>query len=144
MKTFALLRVPVKMYRQIIVLISEMIVLLREFIQKKQTLHIEVVLFDYWLYFNLKISLGLWKFSLDVDLFRYALDLLLPFSEFFYLLPLEAMWDFFQKYNIKTHPNMCMLMYFKIQSDQTRIMRNALRSQIFYLFTKSSMTMGCW
>ena len=86
------------MYRQIIVLISEMIiVLLREFIQKKQTLHIEVVLFDYWLYFILKISLGLWKFSLDVDLFRYALDLLLPFSEFFYLLPLEAHVGFFSE-----------------------------------------------
>ena len=33
---------------------------------------------------------------------------------------------------------MCILMYFKIQSDQPRITRNALKSQIFDLFTKSS------
>ena len=85
------------MCRQIIVLISEIIVLLREFIQKKQTLHIKVVLFDYWLHFILKISLGLSKYSLDVVLFRYALDLLLPFSEFFYLLPLEAHVGFFSE-----------------------------------------------
>ena len=32
---------------------------------------------------------------------------------------------------------MCTLIYFKIQSDQPRITRNALKSQIFYLFTKS-------
>ena len=35
---------------------------------------------------------------------------------------------------------MRILMYFKIQSDQPRITRNALKSQIFYLFTKSSST----
>ena len=29
------------------------------------------------------------------------------------------------KYKIKTNPNMCILMYFKIQSDQPRITRNA-------------------
>ena len=33
---------------------------------------------------------------------------------------------------------MCILMYFKIQSEQPRITRNALKSQIFDLFTKSS------
>ena len=33
---------------------------------------------------------------------------------------------------------MCILMYFKIQSDQPRITRSALKSQIFDLFTKSS------
>ena len=33
---------------------------------------------------------------------------------------------------------MCILMYFKIQSDQLGITRNALKSQIFDLFTKSS------
>ena len=33
---------------------------------------------------------------------------------------------------------MCVLMYFKIQSDQPRKTRNALKSQIFDLFTKSS------
>ena len=32
---------------------------------------------------------------------------------------------------------MCVLMYFKIQSDQPRITQNALKSQIFDLFTKS-------
>ena len=31
-----------------------------------------------------------------------------------------------------------ILMYFKIQSDQPRITRNPLKSQIFHLFTKSS------
>ena len=33
---------------------------------------------------------------------------------------------------------MCILMYFKNQSDQPRITRNVLKSQIFDLFTKSS------
>ena len=33
---------------------------------------------------------------------------------------------------------MCILMYFKVQSDQPRITRNAIKSQIFDLFTKSS------
>ena len=33
---------------------------------------------------------------------------------------------------------MCILMYFKIQSDQLRITQNALKSQIFDLFAKSS------
>ena len=32
---------------------------------------------------------------------------------------------------------MYILMYFKIQSDQPRITRNALKSQIFHLLTKS-------
>ena len=36
---------------------------------------------------------------------------------------------FFSK--IKANPNMCILMYFKIQSDQPGITRNALKSQIF-------------
>ena len=40
------------------------------------------------------------------------------------------------KYKIKTNPNMCILMYFKIQSDQPRITRNALKGKIFDLFTK--------
>ena len=45
----------------------------------------------------------------------------------------------FKKYKMKTNPNMCTLMYFKTQpSDQPRITRNALKSQIFDLFTKSS------
>ena len=30
---------------------------------------------------------------------------------------------------------MCILMYFEIQNDQPRITRNALKSQIFDLFT---------
>ena len=33
---------------------------------------------------------------------------------------------------------MCILMYFKIQRDQPRITRKALKSQILDLFTKSS------
>ena len=33
---------------------------------------------------------------------------------------------------------MCILMCFKIQSDQPRIKQNALKSRIFDLFTKSS------
>ena len=33
---------------------------------------------------------------------------------------------------------MCILMYFEVQSDQPRITRNAIKSQIFDLFTKSS------
>ena len=33
---------------------------------------------------------------------------------------------------------MCILMHFKIQNDQPRITRNALKSQIFHLFTKLS------
>ena len=33
---------------------------------------------------------------------------------------------------------MCILMYFKIQSDQPRITQNALTSQIFDLLTNSS------
>ena len=41
------------------------------------------------------------------------------------------------KYKIKTNPSMNILIYFKIQSDQPRITRNALRNQIFDLFTKS-------
>ena len=32
---------------------------------------------------------------------------------------------------------MCILMYFKIQSDQSRIARNASKSEIFDLFTES-------
>ena len=32
---------------------------------------------------------------------------------------------------------MCILVYFKIQSDQPRITRNALKCQISDLFTKS-------
>ena len=32
---------------------------------------------------------------------------------------------------------MCSLMYFKIQGDQPKITRNALKSEIFDLFTKS-------
>ena len=40
------------------------------------------------------------------------------------------------RHKIKTNPNMCILMYFKIQIDQPRITRNALKSQIFDLFTK--------
>ena len=46
--------------------------------------------------------------------------------------------DSFKKYKIRTNPNMCILMYTEIQSDQTRITRNALKSQIFDSFTKSS------
>ena len=46
--------------------------------------------------------------------------------------------DIFKKYKIKTNPNMCILIYFKIQSDQPRITRHALKSQILDLFTKSS------
>ena len=38
----------------------------------------------------------------------------------------------------KTNPKMWILMYFEIQSDQLRITQNALKSQIFDLFTKSS------
>ena len=38
----------------------------------------------------------------------------------------------------KTNPNMCILMYFEIQSYQPRIAQNALKSQIFELFTKPS------
>ena len=33
---------------------------------------------------------------------------------------------------------MCILMYFKIQNDLSRINRKAFKSQIFDLFTKSS------
>ena len=44
----------------------------------------------------------------------------------------------FKKHKIKTNPKMCILMCFKIQSDQPRIKRNALKSQIFDLFAKSS------
>ena len=40
--------------------------------------------------------------------------------------------------SFKTNLNMCILMYFKIQSDQLRITRNAFISQIFDLFSKSS------
>ena len=51
------------------------------------------------------------------------------------LLPsLESNW----KCKIKTNVKMCIFMYFKIQSDQSSIIQNALKSQIFYLFTKSS------
>ena len=45
--------------------------------------------------------------------------------------------DNFKKYEIKTNTNMCISMNFKIQSDQPRITRNALKSQIFDLLTKS-------
>ena len=41
--------------------------------------------------------------------------------------------DSFKKYEINIYPKMCILMYFKNQSDQLRI-----KSQIFDLFTKSS------
>ena len=44
----------------------------------------------------------------------------------------------FKKYKVKTNPNMCILMYFKIQRDHPRITRKALKSQILDLFTKSS------
>ena len=44
--------------------------------------------------------------------------------------------DSFKKYKIKTNPNMCILMHFKIQSEQPRITQNALKSQIFDSFTK--------
>ena len=40
--------------------------------------------------------------------------------------------------NIKNNSKMCFLMYFKIQNDQPRITQNALKSQIFNLFTRSS------
>ena len=40
---------------------------------------------------------------------------------------------------IKTNPKMCILVYFKLQSDQPRITRNALKSQIFDLFTELSL-----
>ena len=40
---------------------------------------------------------------------------------------------------IKTNPKMCILVYFKFQSDQPRITRNALKSQIFDLFTELSL-----
>ena len=40
------------------------------------------------------------------------------------------------QYNIKTNPKMCILIYFKIQSNQPRIAQNALKSQIFDLFTE--------
>ena len=46
--------------------------------------------------------------------------------------------DSFKRYKIKTNSKMCILMYFKIQSDQLRITQNALKSQVFDLFTKSS------
>ena len=42
----------------------------------------------------------------------------------------------FKKYKIKTNLKMCILIYFKIQSDQPRITQNVLKSQIFDLFTK--------
>ena len=41
-------------------------------------------------------------------------------------------------YKIKTNPRMYILIYFKIQSDQQEITRNALKSQTADLFTKSS------
>ena len=41
-------------------------------------------------------------------------------------------------FKIKTNPNICILMYFKIQSHQPRITQNALKSEIFDLFTTSS------
>ena len=43
-----------------------------------------------------------------------------------------------QLYKMKTNPNMCILMYCKIHSDQPRIMQNPLTSQIFDLCTKAS------
>ena len=42
--------------------------------------------------------------------------------------------NFANIYKIKTNPKMCILIYVKIQSDQPRITRNALKSQIFDLF----------
>ena len=52
----------------------------------------------------------------------------------FYFFPAGS----FKKYKIKPNLNMCILMYFKIQpSDQPRITRNALKSQVFDLFAKS-------
>ena len=39
--------------------------------------------------------------------------------------------DSFKKYKIKTNLNMCILMYFKIQSDQARITRNAFKKVKF-------------
>ena len=37
-------------------------------------------------------------------------------------------------YKIKTNPNMCLLMYFKIQSDQPRITRNAFKKVKFSIY----------
>ena len=48
------------------------------------------------------------------------------------------------KFNIKANPNMCILMNFKIQSDQPSLTRNALKCQIFNLFTKSSSGHNLW
>ena len=50
-------------------------------------------------------------------------------------IPLPA--GSFKKYKIKTNGNMCILMHFKIQSDQPKITQKALKSQIFDWFTKS-------
>ena len=67
-----------------------------------------------------------------------------PPCSFLHILFLEAASensfpaDSFKKYKIKANPKMSILMYFKIQSDQTRITQNFLKSQIFDLFTKSS------
>ena len=41
--------------------------------------------------------------------------------------------DTFKKYKIKTNPNMYILMYFEIQSDQPRTTRNAFKKH-FVLF----------
>ena len=49
---------------------------------------------------------------------------------------IKALW-LHEIVKIKINPNMCILMYFKIQSDQTRITRNSLKSRIFDLFTKT-------
>ena len=47
------------------------------------------------------------------------------------------MTQFYVKYKIKINPNMCILMYFKNSKSQSRITRNALKSQTFGLFDKS-------
>ena len=39
--------------------------------------------------------------------------------------------SYFKKYKIKTYPNMYILMYFKIESDQSRITRNVFRNAHF-------------
>ena len=50
----------------------------------------------------------------------------------------------FKKYIIKANLKMCIfLMYFKIQSGQPIITKSYLKSQIFDLFTKSSLWHKC-
>ena len=41
--------------------------------------------------------------------------------------------DSLRKYKIKTNPKMCILMYFKIQSDQPRITQSAFKKFLIYL-----------